>query len=216
MIRKDYIMRMIEQLAQVMAKVMSYKQAQNFERAEEELNLAAEQFFGLKPELLDSMSAEDLISFLQLDHVLNSQKCLILAEILRGKAELAELTRDPAKTDQVYSKSLRCYLQAFTVDRDLRKRETTEKIDFLLNKTKNNKLSPDFQFRLFRYCEQVGRFAKAEDILFDLAESRHPNIYSEGVSYFKRLLAKSDDELIRGELPREEVEEGLGEFTKFE
>jgi len=47
-----------------------------------------------------------------------------------------------------------------------------------------------------------------------MIESGQENSLEEGIAFYRRLAAKSDDELSRGALPREELEEGLQELLK--
>lgn len=67
---------------------------------------------------------------------------------------------------------------------------------------------------LIDYYEQAGAFANAEDTLFALrlAEPNNVELAQLGRAFYARLLRRSDDELIAGNLPRDEVEAGLAEF----
>ena len=69
------------------------------------------------------------------------------------------------------------------------------------------------QKKLLQYYELKGDFARAEDILFNLAETGGNDIYEYGINFFNRLLEKANNELSKGNLPRIEVEAGLKEFT---
>jgi hypothetical protein len=70
------------------------------------------------------------------------------------------------------------------------------------------------KFKLFQYYELVGVYGKAEDILYELIEMKYSDILAEAKSFYLRLLDKSDQELIDGHLPREEVQEGLIQIEK--
>ena len=71
---------------------------------------------------------------------------------------------------------------------------------------------PAVQQRLVFHHERQGDFADAEDVLFELVDAGHEEIIAAGIELYQRLLAKSDDELERGQLPREEVEDGLSQL----
>ena len=60
----------------------------------------------------------------------------------------------------------------------------------------------------------MGRYAQAEDLLYELLEAApgSKQMVVQGVSFYQRLLQKSNQELITGNLPRAEIEEGLAEL----
>ncbi|MDQ3460312.1 MAG: DUF6483 family protein, partial [Deinococcota bacterium] len=55
----------------------------------------------------------------------------------------------------------------------------------------------------------------AEDVLFSLLEAAPDELLLEqGRSFYRTLLSLDDDSLEAGGLPRDEVEEGLGELER--
>jgi len=69
--------------------------------------------------------------------------------------------------------------------------------------------------RLLPYYERAGRYADAEDVLYELLTETRTLDAGEfetgadvGAAFYGRLLARADAELGAGGLPREEVEEG--------
>jgi hypothetical protein len=67
---------------------------------------------------------------------------------------------------------------------------------------------------LMIYHEQEGHFAKAEDGLFAMLEAAPDNreALAIGLAFYHRLQALSDETLLMGNLPRDEVEAGLAEL----
>jgi len=57
-----------------------------------------------------------------------------------------------------------------------------------------------------------GKYARSEDRLFELAKRRPEEGLQVGIPFYERLLKKTDQELERGNLPRNEVKEGLEEL----
>jgi len=57
----------------------------------------------------------------------------------------------------------------------------------------------------------MGKYSQAEDALFEMieAEDAGEGIVEQGIAFYTRLQQKSDAELLAGNLPREEVAEGL-------
>jgi len=67
--------------------------------------------------------------------------------------------------------------------------------------------------KVFRYYERMGRYDRAEDVLYEILEVK-PEFSNEGVQFYERLLKRSDEELVKGNLPRDEVLEGMQEMKK--
>ena len=67
------------------------------------------------------------------------------------------------------------------------------------------------QASLMQHYERTGQFAKAEDMLYGMIEVEPGNagLLDFGISFYERLQGQSDDNLVVGDLPREEVETAL-------
>jgi hypothetical protein len=67
---------------------------------------------------------------------------------------------------------------------------------------------------LMEHYEQTGQFGKAEDALFAILDGDvdHEVALNFGISFYERLLGKSDAQLADGNLPRNEVEASLQEL----
>ena len=90
MIRQDYIMRMIEQLVKVLAKILFNKETGDFRAANSEIESAFKNITGLDYFMLNKLSDKDIISLLNIskDNAAATIKCLIIAKLLKEKAEL--------------------------------------------------------------------------------------------------------------------------------
>lgn len=88
------------------------------------------------------------------------------------------------------------------------------KIERLLIKMDKNQFSFELNRKLQRYYYLVGNYAKAEDLLFKLIEDVidldiHKELLTEGINFYENLLGKTDLELEKGNLPRDEVVDGI-------
>jgi len=81
----------------------------------------------------------------------------------------------------------------------------------LLDKLDEYELPFEINDLLWRFHEQTGDFAKAEDALFDLLDDA-PDLVPEGIDFYERLATLTDAELLEGDLPRDEVAAGLAEL----
>lgn len=67
------------------------------------------------------------------------------------------------------------------------------------------------------YYELTKNYAKAEDVLFTLTETSEANndILSKGIAFYERLIKKDQAELEKGNLPIDEVLEGLSNLKEY-
>ena len=70
---------------------------------------------------------------------------------------------------------------------------------------------------LVRYYEQIGAYAKAEDVLYDFLDTTEDceRVTDIGIGFYERLLDLSDAQLEAGGLPRDEVHAGLDELRQL-
>ncbi len=214
MVNKDYIMRLIEQLSQAIAKILFNVENKNYEAAINEINLSYKGLTGLDPSLVNSLSDQEIIFFLTKGRTADSEKYLVIARLLRAEAELNEITKkDFNDALEKYQKSLSLYLEFFLNNIDATKNYSSH-IEFILARIKSYTLPLHIKYKLFRYYELIGEYSKTEDILFELVDSKYPDIISEGKNFFQRLSQKSDGELSAGNLPREELKIGIDDLNK--
>lgn len=220
MIRRDYILRMIEEFCQVLARMRSLKQGQRWDEAREELESEFQKLIGEGAEAVSRLSETELLAKLMQDgptHLLRD-KTLILSSLLKEAGDIA------AGKDQA-EESYRCYLKALHLVLDVLGRDdVTECPEFVPKVALLRELLQDAELpvrtlaMLMQYYERNGEFGKAEDMLFAMLEAEfgNENIVEFGTSFYKRLQAQSDKALDDGNLPRAEVEYGLKEFEKWQ
>jgi hypothetical protein len=107
MIERDYIMRMIAQLAAVLARMMGAKNAQNYAEALQIVQNAYGQLFGLNGELVESMDAATLALLLG-----EKEKIKALAALLREEGDIFLLQGNQLAGHVKYGKALGLYHEA--------------------------------------------------------------------------------------------------------
>ncbi|MFW5966911.1 MAG: DUF6483 family protein [Persicimonas sp.] len=72
------------------------------------------------------------------------------------------------------------------------------------------------QINLISYNEKLGRFADAEDALWKGLDvsGNHPDVLKRGLAFYEHLRKQADGRLEKGDLPRDEVEEGLADLER--
>ncbi len=213
MITRDYFMRMIHQLAQVIAKVLKINEAKQYDNALEEIQLSSKQLLGMDLRLLTSLSETEFIRLLSLGERFDVEKCVVTAELLRLIGEVREQQADENGSYCSYTTSLSLFLELLFRESEALPKAYFDEIDVLISKLSTYELSSDLLQKLFRFYGIVGRYDVAENVLFDLVQ-RDPGFGAEGVKFYERLRMKSDKELEQGNLPRNEIEAGLAELLK--
>ncbi|MHB1128420.1 MAG: DUF6483 family protein [Bacillota bacterium] len=212
MFQKDYIMRMIEQFANVLAKVMGLKSTHKHEESMQVLNDALYDFTGLSEETIAKLSYRDIINIVCGANEINPEKCFMLAELLKEKADVFANMDEMNKAFNLYLKSLNVYVEVILINKTSYLEPNFGTIDQTINILKQYQLPYETQKLLFQYYEHIMKYDKAEDELFDLLDqdSSDSNVLlSEGAAFYERLKRKRPEELKRGNLPMDEVLEGM-------
>lgn len=212
---QDYIMRMIEQLVAGIARIMRLKEEDRLEECEDLLSDTLRTFYGLNERSVDMMPHDDLVAIASLGGLPDAERCALLAQLIMEKADLAARKGDGGQAAALRVKALAVYLTALLADADYHTAEHRGRVDGLIDLAAGYALPPDTWWKLFRYHEGAGRFAKAEDALWRLLDDTGTRAAAaeEGRAFYQRLLVKGDAELTRGNLPRAEVEDGLARLA---
>ena len=156
MIRQDYIMRMIEQLVKVLSKVISNKKSGNYHKAIDNIKNAFQNILGLDYNLLDALSAEDIISLFKIsnDDTKLSINCIIIAKLFKEKADIKELiNKENPSSVADYRKALSLYLEGILNigDIDLDQSMYHDDVKEILRKIDEYEIPKETKFKLTEY-----------------------------------------------------------------
>lgn len=215
MFQRDYILRLVEQLTKSLGAVLALKKAKRYREAEEAVAEAAKNLVGLDVRTLVALPIDPIVAMFSPGGSLDAGKCLVVAELLREAGELESLQQDDEGAHQ-------CRIRALGLLLEVSGRESLErvpdaegylrKIEALVEAVSSHPPVIAIQERLIRHHERRGNYADAEDVLFELLDAGHEDVAPFGIELYQRLLEKSDAELERGGLPRDEVEDGLAQL----
>jgi hypothetical protein len=208
-IHNDYILRMISQLAKVLAHIVQLREKGRDDDALREIDQSMQKLCGLNSQLVNSLSESSLIAAIRGGASLDVGKCLVLAGLLKEEGDLMadrDLEDDAAAR---YLKSLALYLEAMHDDARLHLPSYVERVQEVAGSLEEFVMPLDIRTRLMSYYELSGAFGAAEDVLFDMLEDEEDDAPALGADFYGRMLELTDDELDSGDLPRDEVLEGL-------
>ncbi|MWV47307.1 hypothetical protein GRF59_27305 [Paenibacillus sp. HJL G12] len=213
MFRKDYLLQMVEDMVEMVGKVFGLKQQKKYVEALWEIDDLLSKNFRLNSKLLNSLSVEDMIDMFRLGGGVEADKLQSIARLLEeeGGIYLDMDRKDEGLTRLM--KSLHLYLYADLHGADHSILKLPERVEALKEQIKTYRLPAKTDKLLLDYEENRGHYAEAENALFRLLEQREMT-EEEGLSFYHKILMRSDDELEAGGLPRSEVEEGMEELQR--
>lgn len=209
MFTNDYIMRQIEMLVWGIALIMGLKQENRQEEAAEALTGTLRKFFGLSDDAVEELPWEALANVAGLGGAPDPERCALLGQLIKEKADLKRMKGGNA--GDLYVKALNMIAAALRQEERLATALNKQYIDEIVEAAAGMELPEESRLLLFSYYELAGRFGKAEDMLYDLLQStgNRQDIVESGRQFYERLLRLDDKALREGNLPRDEVAEGL-------
>jgi tetratricopeptide (TPR) repeat protein len=217
MIRRDYILRMIEEFMQVLSRLNRLKREELWNEARSSVDEEFNQLVGGRVEELAQLSQTELLARLIQSGPSQSvrTKTAMLTTLLKEAGDVAEGEGRTEESREYYLKGLQLLLLSLAGGVEDWP-EFVPKVESFVAGLRDAPLPSDTQALLMQHYEQTGQFAKAEDAFYVLLESDpgNPRIIQFGISFYHRLAGQSDASLEGGGLPRAEVEAGLTELQK--
>jgi hypothetical protein len=211
MIERDYIMRMISLLTQVLAQILFRKKAKEFPEALLEINNAGRKLIGTDINLLHALPEEQILDLFGSDRAIEIPKCYLAGKLLKEEAEIYDLQGRHDESLPLYYKALYLLLEVAAYSDIALIENLPADIQELIVNLRDYEKSVSLLNKLTIFYEKTCQFDKAEDILFELIELDN-TMLSQAENFYHRLLQKPDEELIKGNLPRNEVKSGLAEL----
>src|SRR5579864_7567685 len=214
MIRRDYILRMIEEFIKALSRIRSLKKDQ---RLADALVLTEEEFkrtTGLDSESVLHLSETELLAKLIQSEPLHTvrEKMLFLTTLLRETGDILTAQGRIEDGRACYLKGLHLLLDSLMRGEADELPEFVPKVDEFVAALEEMPMQTSAL--LMEHYERTGQFGKAEDALFAILEAEPDNSIAVefGISFYERMQRQSDARLADGNLPREEVEAGLKEL----
>ncbi len=216
MIRRDYILKLIDQLVMALKKIRGLKDREFYEEALELIAEKKEAYLKIEASYLDQLSVEDLQALLDNDIDRGKELWTFEVDLLFEEASIYDILDNEA---QVF----RSYHQALTILTHLIKkyREVNiglfDKLAIAVAYLRDFRLPWQSYVKVIEYYKATQQFAHAEDLLFQMANNHADHVAglrTFGQSFYDELLQVDDKLLEAGKLPRAEVESGWQAFDK--
>lgn len=218
MIRRDYLLRMIEDFIRVLARIESFKKGQLWQEASQELGEQFQALIGAGPEAIVRMSDTEVMAKIIAGEPTSAvrDKVLMVTRLLKEAGETAAAQGNEEASTAAYMKGLHLLLTAISRDDALECPEYVPSVDAFVNSLQGVELPFHTQGLLMQHYENAGVYAKAEDALFAMVNDgpAERELLDFGISFYQRLQGRTDNQLAEGNLPRAEVEAGLKELRE--
>lgn len=206
MLHRDFLLRQIEQFIRALLDALGLLKSGSVEVARDRLARMADEVVGLPLTLLRHMPEDQLMAMLRPASEFDSPRAFYIGQLLYADALAREAEGVP---EGQLRTALTLLLAAWDESDRFRIDPGAEAIDDLQHRLAGAVLPLPLLRALMTHEEQRGRFARAEDRLFELLERGDPDAPAWGRAFLRRLLTRDDADLKAGDLPRDEVEDAL-------
>lgn len=219
---RDYLLRQIEQLTSVLSTILGLKQEQKPKLAMQTIDEFLKGEFGLSSKLLNSLHVQELVRMCSLDTLAGRDKLYTLATLLKEDGELQRMAGYETAGNERSLKSLHLMLAYAALPDEEHVSQAVNSIESLLLQLHDYEIPLDTSLGLLGYLERTGQYANAENVLFDaleriseLDDNELVHWIAKGNAFYERLLALDDKQLLQGNLPRQEIYDGIEELDRL-
>jgi hypothetical protein len=214
MIRRDYILRMIEDFIAALRRLQGHKAQGAWSEAGGDLDAGFRQVIGVDAQAAAQLSETELMAKLMQGEstVYIHDKSFMLATLFKEAGDVAVAGNRLAEAHSHYLKGLHLLLGVLGQQGEDRCPEFVPTVELFVTALAGA-IPARTQARLMQHYEVTGQFSRAEDALFAiLEETENSGALDFGMAFYTRLLARTDGELEAGELPRDELQAGMAEL----
>ncbi len=218
MLHEDYLLRLLRPFLLAMASILALKAKGDGKAALAEIDRTGQQLLGLNSTMMNKLSERYLLELLEMDTDFGALRGLVLAGLLKEEADIYRMQEREDESFPRYVKALNIYLEILFIRGKPDFRNDAERVLEIVRQLRGMELPPETRYALFRYFEHVGKYAQAEDALFELIEQQpdDPSPVRDGIAFYRRLQKIHPRKLAAGNLPIEEVQAGLRELMRLQ
>jgi len=206
-------MRQIEIAGQMLARILGLAKGGRRDEALGLFDQAYQPLLGVSARVVSTLSEEQLLSLLTSGSMPDLRRVATVLELLKVEADLHAEAGNPAAAGTRYRRALA--LAGFLAARSEALPDAALAAD-LVERVATLELSAAQRTQLARVLEALGRYADAEDALFEAidADPDDPGPVDSAIAFCQRLLALDGEALAAGGLPLDEVKASLAELLR--
>jgi tetratricopeptide (TPR) repeat protein len=211
--QRDYLMRQIEIAGQMLARILGLAKRGRGDEALGLFDQAYQPLLGVSARVVSTLSEEQLLGLLTSGSMPDLRRVATVLELLKVEADLLDEAGNRAAAVLRYRRALA--LAGFLAARSAAPPDAALAAD-LVERVGALELPVAQRTQLARVLEALGRYADAEDALFEAidADPDDPGPVDAAIAFCQRLLALDPSVLDAGGLPLEEVKASLAELLR--
>lgn len=216
MVRKDFILRMIEQLVAVIHEMAGLKARQDYAAALALLEKTYPRLTGLDGDVLRGAEFTTLLQLLSFAGELDLAKVVAAAELLKEEGDLRADMDNEALAYACYDRALFLFVTLVERHGPMLLDGRIERVDAVADAIAVYALPAATGRRLFDYYRLTHRYGDAENWLFRVlaATPDDAELLQTGTAFFEDLRGRGDRELFMGGMTRADIEAGLQELRE--
>jgi tetratricopeptide (TPR) repeat protein len=206
-------MRQIEIAGQMLARILGLARRGRRDEALGLFDQAYQPLLGVSARVVSTLSEEQLLSLLTSGSMPDLRRVATVLELLKAEADLLDEGGNRAAAVPRYRRALA--LAGFLAARSADLPDAALAAD-LVERVGALELTVSQRTQLARLLEALGRYADAEDALFEAidADPDDPGPVEDAIAFCQRLLALDPSVLEAGGLPLDEVKASLAELLR--
>ena len=215
MLKNDYMKEVENTLRLVTEEVDKNIINGDIEKAKERVNKELKALVGIDIGTVDVFSFNSLEGLISKDMQYNAEKFIAFGCLMKLQGQISNKENNENLKIQYYEKSLEGFYKAFTEDDEINSKYLDDAVE-VAGELSNYDFSLDMDKKIFKLYELADKLDKAEDTLFYMLRKTNDDgsMILEGMRFYNRLKERELDELILGNLPIEEVEDGISELER--
>jgi len=215
MLKNDYMKEIENTLRLVTEEVDKNIVNGDIKKAKERVNKELKALVGLDIGTVDVFSFKSLEGLISKEMQYNAEKFIAFGSLMKLQGEISNKENNENFKIQYYEKSLEGFYKAYTEDDETNSKYLDDAAEVAVELSNYN-LSLDTDRKILKIYELANKLDKAEDTLFYMLRKTNNdgNMILEGMRFYNRLKEKEPNELSLGNLPIEEVEDGISELER--
>jgi hypothetical protein len=218
MIRRDYILQMIEECVQALTQIRALRREGRWEEARMAVDAQCEKLAAAGARNLAQLSELELLARLALDQPTQTVRArlFLIISLLQEAGEIAAAEGRFADARAIILKALHLLLDVSAQEEAGGHPAFVPRAEELVLALAGAPMPARTLVLLMRHYESTGQLAKAEDAFFSILDTTKddPASIEFGCAFYERILRQSDAMLLAGNLPRAEAEEGWRELQR--
>ncbi|WP_420643424.1 DUF6483 family protein [Candidatus Leptofilum sp.] len=219
MYRRDYIMRQIEFMVEVIQRITGLTAEKRYDAALTVIDESLESLFGLNGTLITRLFGREPLTQLTFGEEVDMRQAKLLAgaTLLHEAGKIQREQGAGTESFQSFASALELFLEALLDDDGTPLPTYTPEVEALVAVLAPYHLPVHLNQLLLRYYHRLGQLDEAENVLFEMVDQAPGaiQVIEQGIAFYRAILAENDAVLLAGNLPRDEAEASLTELLNL-